>query len=249
MPGCRPRSTSSGPTWARCSPATRWMRRLRPAGSRPTRNRSAPVMGWIEAVAGRGDADRPRQPATPSSGGKTGRAYRASGPSADADAVAAARLSGGDMVTVRPAPRSGAGSTSPRPGDPGDLARRSRHRAGHGLGGRHADVTVTPTYSGCPATAVINGYRGGAARPRHREPDARDASSRRPGPPTGSAKRAARGWRNTASPRPNPRAGRALPALRRHPISKRISQFGSTPCKAQWRCRDCLEPFDYFKCI
>ncbi|MEK9643603.1 MAG: phenylacetate-CoA oxygenase subunit PaaJ, partial [Paracoccaceae bacterium] len=25
--------------------------------------------------------------------------------------------------------------------------------------------------------------------------------------------------------------------------------FGSTPCKAQWRCQSCLEPFDYFKCI
>ena len=31
--------------------------------------------------------------------------------------------------------------------------------------------------------------------------------------------------------------------------TERISQFGSTPCKATWRCRDCLEPFDYFKCI
>jgi ring-1,2-phenylacetyl-CoA epoxidase subunit PaaD len=30
---------------------------------------------------------------------------------------------------------------------------------------------------------------------------------------------------------------------------ERISQFGSTPCKAQWRCQSCLEPFDYFKCI
>ena len=29
----------------------------------------------------------------------------------------------------------------------------------------------------------------------------------------------------------------------------RISQFGSTPCKAQWRCEACLEPFDYFNCI
>ena len=28
----------------------------------------------------------------------------------------------------------------------------------------------------------------------------------------------------------------------------RISEFGSTPCKAQYRCRGCLEPFDYFKC-
>lgn len=27
-----------------------------------------------------------------------------------------------------------------------------------------------------------------------------------------------------------------------------ISQFGSTACKALYRCQDCLEPFDYFKC-
>ncbi|WP_370321410.1 1,2-phenylacetyl-CoA epoxidase subunit PaaD [Oricola sp.] len=29
----------------------------------------------------------------------------------------------------------------------------------------------------------------------------------------------------------------------------RISEFGSTPCKAHYRCEACLEPFDYFKCI
>ena len=28
-----------------------------------------------------------------------------------------------------------------------------------------------------------------------------------------------------------------------------ISQFGSTACKALYKCEDCLEPFDYFKCI
>jgi ring-1,2-phenylacetyl-CoA epoxidase subunit PaaD len=28
-----------------------------------------------------------------------------------------------------------------------------------------------------------------------------------------------------------------------------ISEFGSTPCKALHRCRGCLEPFEYFKCI
>jgi ring-1,2-phenylacetyl-CoA epoxidase subunit PaaD len=28
-----------------------------------------------------------------------------------------------------------------------------------------------------------------------------------------------------------------------------ISQFGSTACKALYKCSDCLEPFDYFKCI
>lgn len=28
-----------------------------------------------------------------------------------------------------------------------------------------------------------------------------------------------------------------------------LSRFGSTPCKAQYRCKACLEPFDYFKCL
>jgi len=28
-----------------------------------------------------------------------------------------------------------------------------------------------------------------------------------------------------------------------------ISQFGSTACKALFKCEDCLEPFDYFKCL
>ena len=28
----------------------------------------------------------------------------------------------------------------------------------------------------------------------------------------------------------------------------RISEFGSTACKALYRCEDCREPFDYFKC-
>jgi ring-1,2-phenylacetyl-CoA epoxidase subunit PaaD len=31
--------------------------------------------------------------------------------------------------------------------------------------------------------------------------------------------------------------------------TERLSEFGSTACKAQWRCTSCREPFDYFKCI
>lgn len=31
--------------------------------------------------------------------------------------------------------------------------------------------------------------------------------------------------------------------------TERISEFGSTPCKALYRCKSCTEPFDYFKCI
>lgn len=30
--------------------------------------------------------------------------------------------------------------------------------------------------------------------------------------------------------------------------TKRISEFGSTACKALYQCLDCKEPFDYFKC-
>lgn len=31
--------------------------------------------------------------------------------------------------------------------------------------------------------------------------------------------------------------------------TKLVSQFGSTACKAHYQCNDCLEPFDYFKCL
>lgn len=31
--------------------------------------------------------------------------------------------------------------------------------------------------------------------------------------------------------------------------TRMVSQFGSTACKAQYQCNDCLEPFDYFKCL
>lgn len=31
--------------------------------------------------------------------------------------------------------------------------------------------------------------------------------------------------------------------------TKMVSQFGSTACKAHYQCNDCLEPFDYFKCL
>lgn len=30
--------------------------------------------------------------------------------------------------------------------------------------------------------------------------------------------------------------------------TQEVSRFGATPCKAQWRCRACLEPFERFKC-
>jgi ring-1,2-phenylacetyl-CoA epoxidase subunit PaaD len=31
--------------------------------------------------------------------------------------------------------------------------------------------------------------------------------------------------------------------------TRMVSQFGSTACKAHYQCNDCMEPYDYFKCL
>jgi ring-1,2-phenylacetyl-CoA epoxidase subunit PaaD len=46
------------------------------------------------------------------------------------------------------------------------------------------------------------------------------------------------------------RADRPAACPRCHSLdTETLSEFGSTPCKALHRCRACLEPFEYFKCI
>lgn len=110
-------------------------------------------------------------------------------------------------------------------------------------------VAVTPTYSGCPATRVISMDIETALRDRGiSEIEIKTQIS----PPwttdwlseKGLAKLEAYG----IAP-PNPAGGPdRCPRCASRDVS-RISQFGSTPCKAQWRCDSCLEPFDYFKCI
>lgn len=110
-------------------------------------------------------------------------------------------------------------------------------------------VAITPTYSGCPATSVISMEVAAALRANGVE----DVELRRQISPawttdwisdTGLAKLEAYGIappQAAGGPERCPHCGSGH--------VERISQFGSTPCKAQWRCRDCLEPFDYFKCI
>ena len=111
------------------------------------------------------------------------------------------------------------------------------------------EVTVTPTYSGCPATRVISMDIETALRDRGiADIDIKTQIT----PPwttdwlsdTGRAKLTEYG----IAP-PSPAGGpNACPRCGATDV-ERISQFGSTPCKAQWRCLSCLEPFDYFKCI
>lgn len=122
----------------------------------------------------------------------------------------------------------------------------------------HLHVVVTPTYSGCPATEVIEQdirdalCQAGFAEPcleRQLQPawttDWISADGRERlraygiAPPAGSySKRSLLGERDEIV---CPQCGS------RH--TERLSQFGSTACKALYRCHDCLEPFDYFKCI
>ncbi|GLK63279.1 1,2-phenylacetyl-CoA epoxidase subunit PaaD [Paracoccus kondratievae] len=127
-------------------------------------------------------------------------------------------------------------------------------------------VRVTPTYSGCPATSVINLDIETALRRHGIEklrlerqltppwttdwigPEGREklrAYGIAP-PVDGTAADGVLAGRIARMTGTNlkiacPRCGSTH--------TERISQFGSTPCKASYRCKDCLEPFDYFKCI
>lgn len=111
------------------------------------------------------------------------------------------------------------------------------------------EVTVTPTYSGCPATSVINFEIEAALRAKGVE---NLSLKRQIAPPwtTDWLSDQGRAKLETYGIAPPQAAGgpQRCPQCKSTAV-ERISQFGSTPCKAQWRCTACLEPFDYFKCI
>lgn len=141
--------------------------------------------------------------------------------------------------------------------------------------GERLAVEVTPTYSGCPATDLINtmirerlaaigvvdvdlvqrlappwstDWIAPEARERLRAFGIAPPHLVAGGPAAaapGSGRTAAidvtgiSPLRRARTPVPCPRCGSSATTL--------LSQFGSTACKAQYRCTDCLEPFDYFK--
>ena len=129
-------------------------------------------------------------------------------------------------------------------------------------------VTVTPTYSGCPATDVIMASirealaAAGVARVRietrlspawttdwitpDAQAQARATSASRRRLATRADVRDAR--RSTCPASARCAAARAVPCPRcGSRQTQLLSQFGSTACKAHYRCLACLEPFDYFK--
>lgn len=111
------------------------------------------------------------------------------------------------------------------------------------------EVAITPTYSGCPATSIIHLDVETALRDRGLE-HVRLKTQLSPAWTTDwlTAKGAAKLEAYGIAP-PSPAGGPTRCPRCQSNAVERLSQFGSTPCKAQWRCTDCLEPFDYFKCI
>ncbi|HUN99876.1 MAG TPA: 1,2-phenylacetyl-CoA epoxidase subunit PaaD [Bradyrhizobium sp.] len=118
------------------------------------------------------------------------------------------------------------------------------------------EVSITPTYSGCPAMNMI-ALEIGLALEREGIHEAKirtvlspawttdwmSADGRRKlqeygiaPPETASGRRALFGEQQVACPQ----CGSIDTEL--------LSEFGSTSCKALWRCKSCREPFDYFKC-
>jgi ring-1,2-phenylacetyl-CoA epoxidase subunit PaaD len=127
-------------------------------------------------------------------------------------------------------------------------------------------VTVTPTYSGCPATEVIMASiedaltAAGVARVRIEtrlfpawttdwlSPEgARKLRTYGIAPPDGTRASSPTTTIDVAGISPLRRGGAVACPRCESRRTHLVSQFGSTACKAHYRCLACLEPFDYFK--
>lgn len=122
----------------------------------------------------------------------------------------------------------------------------------------HVHVKITPTYIGCPAMKVFeddivaklneNGFSDVAVEvilsPAWTTDWMTDEGKRKLmeygiSPPIGSADKSVLGEAPKSVTCPQCKSEN----------TEMISAFGSTPCKSLYKCADCLEPFDYFKCI
>ena len=127
------------------------------------------------------------------------------------------------------------------------------------MNGKELEVVITPTYSGCPAMDVIkmsirmtlqsNGFENVKVTQQLSPAWTTDWMSE-----AGKEKLSAYG---IAPPNPRQQVCRdelfapheAIECPHCHSWhTTRISEFGSTACKALYKCLECQEPFDYFKC-
>ncbi len=111
------------------------------------------------------------------------------------------------------------------------------------------EVALTPTYSGCPATETIEQSVVAALE----EQGVADVRIKRVLSPPWTTD-----WISPEGRKKLKIYGIAPPERRNRPVecprcdssnTERVSEFGSTACKASYKCLDCLEPFEYFKCL
>ena len=117
------------------------------------------------------------------------------------------------------------------------------------------EVTITPTYTGCPAMDLIRDL----IKEKLGQEGYGEVSVKTVLTPTWTtdwlsddAKERLRAY-GIAPPTTcaNAAAGKEVVACPRcgSEQTERVSQFGSTPCKASYKCSSCLEPFEHFKCL
>ncbi len=122
------------------------------------------------------------------------------------------------------------------------------------ISGEKISIEITPTYSGCPAMdAIREDIRSELARHGLEHVEIKQVLS-----PAWTTE-----WMTESGKEKLLAYGIATPSKHRCKIGEdhadscplchsenieMVSRFGSTACKALYRCRDCGEPFDYFKC-
>ncbi len=118
------------------------------------------------------------------------------------------------------------------------------------------EVTITPTYSGCPAMGMIQ-FEIEAALDRAGIPGLPVRTVLSPAWTTDwMTENGRRKLREYGIAPPKPGGGRRELFGMEEVVcpncsssdTQVLSEFGSTSCKALWRCKECREPFDYFKC-
>jgi len=118
-------------------------------------------------------------------------------------------------------------------------------------------VKLTPTYTGCPATLAIQ-LATEAALVEAGFADAKVETVLSPPWSTDDITEQGRRKLKEFGIAPPARGARARSLFADETVAcprcgstatSKISEFGSTACKALWRCESCAEPFDYFKCL
>jgi len=108
-------------------------------------------------------------------------------------------------------------------------------------------VRISPTYTGCPATVAIEMMIREALDAAGFEDVHIERVLFPPWSTDWISERGRERLKAYGIAPPDPSATAVCPQCG-STDTEEVSRFGATPCKAQWRCKSCLEPFERFKC-